>query len=156
VGGEGERSRPGFTPEPDPTTQDTFGPGTVLVPQWTHSEDLQLKVYGSQLGNLRGLTSMVEQMLLPSDGLGSLLFQMPDYYGEVCRFSLVGTDWTENTDAVRNRRFTVHRVHLDFKVVRLVAYAPMMPSATVDVETPAFADARTSPGQGDDVLPALP
>jgi hypothetical protein len=156
TGGTATKTRCGFTPEPDATTQDVYGVGTVVVPQWTHSEEITLHVYASQLANLRGLMSMVEQMLVPADGVGGVLLQLPDYYGEVARFTLAGTEWERDDGAIRNRRSAVHRVQLDFLVVRLVAYAPFVPVVTLDVETPAYADARTSSGQGDDVLPALP
>jgi hypothetical protein len=154
--GAGEAEKEGCGQQPDETTTDVFGPGTVIVPLHTHSEQINLKIYGSELGELRGLVGMLEQMMVPADGVGSVLLRMPDYYDEVARFVLEGTEWPENPDAARNRRYAQQRVRLDFNVVRLIAYAPMTPVVTLDVETPAYADPRTAPGQGDDVLPAQP
>jgi hypothetical protein len=144
AGGDAEKSKWLGGGEPDPESRDVWAPGTVLVPLWRHEEDLQLKVYGSQLASLRGLMGGVEQLLQPSNGVGSVRLVLPDYYNEVCRFFLVGTDWTPQLDAVRNRRYAVHRLHLDMKIVRLVAYAEMIPSVTVDTETPEFASPLTS------------
>jgi hypothetical protein len=144
AGGPVEKTPHGFTPNPDATTVDVYGAGTVVVPMWTHSEEVTLHVYASQLGLLRGLMSMVEQMLVPADGVGGTLLVMPDYYGETARFTLTGSEWERDDGAIRNRRSAVHKVRLDFNVVRLVAYALMTPNVTVDVETPAYASASTA------------
>jgi len=146
LGGEATRKTRGFTPEPDEATRDVYGQGTVVLPMSDHAEELRMKIYGSELGDLRGLAGMVEQMLVPSDGSGGVLLRMPDYFGEVARFTSAGTEWPENPDAVRNRRYAVHRLTLDFVVVRLVRYAPFLPSVSVDVEVPAYADPRVVPG----------
>jgi hypothetical protein len=137
--GSGEADRWMSSGEPDTSSQDVWAPGTVLVPLWSHDEDVQLKVYGSQLASLRGLMGGLEQLLQPSNGIGGVRLMLPDYYNEVCRFMLYGTDWTPQLDAVRNRRYAVHRLHFDMKIVRLVAYAEIVPSVSVDTETPEFA-----------------
>lgn len=152
AGGDAEKTTWLGGGEPDPKSRDVWAPGTALVPLWRHEEDLQLKVYGSQLASLRGLMGGIEQLLQPSNGVGSVRLLLPDYYGEVCRFQLAGTDWTPQLDAVRNRRYAVHRLRFDVKIVRLVAYVEMLPSATVDTETPEFA----SPLANRNVEPAQP
>jgi hypothetical protein len=142
--------------EPTGDSVDVYGVGTAVVPQWLHDETFTMKIYGTQLGELRGLVGGVTQLLQPAQGVQCVRLVLPDYYGEVARFTLVGAEWPEGADAARNRRYATLRIQLEFKVCRLVAYQAIVPVVQSDVETPAFASALTSPGQGDDDYPTNP
>jgi|WetSurMetagenome_2_1015567.scaffolds.fasta_scaffold101389_3 hypothetical protein len=119
----------------DEDTKDVYGRGTAVQENCVYKEQLQIEIWCEEGPQRSALISGLERWLSPTEQYAGLRFQMPDYYGRTCCFSLNRGERGDIPDtAVKNRRVAVLSVSLDFNVASLVNVVE------IDVRQAVFVD----------------
>ncbi len=145
VDGPMENKGRGFQSAINPSSQDQFGAGTVLYTHGEHEEVVPLEIWSSTLPELRAIVAKIEQSFSPTQERTGFLLLLADYYMQTARYMYERTEWPDDASAVKNRRMARVHVFVSFDVVRLANYTTMLPQATLDTETPAYANPTVVP-----------
>lgn len=120
--GIAEANAPGLTPTVDEASYGIFGPGTALVPQHEHVEQIRIEARATTRSQRHLILAGLEQALQPDENLGCVRL-ITGHYGQPARFRLVETERTEDEDSARRRRKGMLTVEVGIDVVRLVRVA---------------------------------
>jgi len=134
-----ESKKRGFQPQPNYSTRDQFGQGTILYMHEEREEIVPLEVWSSTHPELRSIVATIEAAFHPTQERNGFLLRLPDYYWQSARFMLERTEWAEEASAVKNRRMAKIHVWMSYDVVHLVNYVTMLQQSVVDTEIPTTA-----------------
>lgn len=114
----------------DDDTADVYAPGTAVFWLGSHVEELQLEVVAASRSVRRAIAEGIKQVLRSSDDAGVLRLNLPDYFDQTAEFTLLGSQYTEDQDAVRNRRRALLRIQLYVPEVMLANAVDIQPFVT--------------------------
>lgn len=121
----------GLTVSVDEDTRDVFAPGTVLAIQHEHVERLTLQCWASTKSMRRAIAAGLEAVFSPTEERAGILFQLPHYFDQTARFTLVSRSHNDTEENARRRRMLDVMLDLQVNVVRLIRYAELTARAEV-------------------------
>jgi len=125
----------GLTGYLDEDTKDKYGKGTVVAWMSEHTENFNIEIWANKRAELRAILAGIESSLSPTEQMYGLRFKMPDYYGQLVRFTVNNRQEFDEQDAAMNRRRARIEVEMAFHVVSLVNYTTVSPEVRVMTDT---------------------
>lgn len=129
--GPGDYDMIGLTGYIEENTKDRYGQGTVVAWMSEYVETFQIEIWANKRSELRSILAGIETSLSPTEQMYGLRFVMPDYFGQLVRFSPGKRQEFDEADSARNRRRARLDVEMAFHVVSLVNYALVQPTLKV-------------------------
>lgn len=115
-------------------TQDVYAPNTVLQWQAEYVETINLEIWCAKKSERRALLAGLETAFSPTEQASGLRFKMPEYFGELCVFTIMRREIMDEPDAARNRRRAQIEVEMRFNIVALVNVVDAKPVIKVNVD----------------------
>lgn len=111
-------------PEPEEPTIDQYGPGTVVMTLGYYVEQMTIEAVATSYATVRGMIEGARQSIRFFTDSGMLYLKCPDYYDQVCAFSVVsGAGYSADVVAeVSGRRVAHLAVELWIPEVVLINY----------------------------------
>jgi len=132
--GSGDYDMIGLTAYVEEETRDRYGKGTVVLWMSEYVETFQIEIWANKRAELRSILAGVETSLSPTEYMYGLRFSMPDYFGQLVRFTPGKRQEFDEADSARNRRRARLEVEMAFHVVALVNYELVRPELRVVVD----------------------
>lgn len=145
--GSGDYEPIGLTAYIEEKTLDVYGPGTVVQWMSEYTETFQIEIWANKRAELRALIAGIETSLSPTELMYGLRFVMPDYYGQLVRFTPMKRQEFDEADSGKGRRRARIDVEMAFNLVALVNYKAAQ--WTLRVDTDVNLDTNTALTGGD-------
>jgi len=125
----------GLTNSIDESTVDQFGLGTAVLPLHEHQERIVLHVWATTRFQRAAIVAGLEGALDPDEEMSGVRLVLPNYFGQVARFTLEGNQRVDDPDSARRRRTARLIVRMEVDVCRLVNVEELPPEgATTEIE----------------------
>lgn len=124
----------GLTSYVEEDTKDRYGRGTVVCWMSEHTEIFTIEIWANKRAEMRSILAGIETSLSPTEQMYGLRFKMPDYFGQLVRFTVNNRQEFDEQDAAMNRRRARIEVEMAFHVVSLVNYELVRPTLQVMVD----------------------
>jgi hypothetical protein len=118
----------GLTPVVFEQTRNRHGEGTVLTCAHAYREPLEVQVWATTRQQRRALVAGLEAMFSPLEETSGIRLRMPSFYGETVSFQPMRRMNVDDENAARRRRRADLTIEMEFNLVRLVNYVPLVPS----------------------------
>jgi hypothetical protein len=127
----------GLTSYIEEDTRDRYGKGTVVLWSSEYTENFQIEIWANKRTELRAIIAGIETSLTPTEVMYGLRFKMPDYFGQLVRFTPNNRQEFDEQDSAMNRRRARIEIEMCFNIVSLVNYELLRPELQVqtDVDT---------------------
>jgi hypothetical protein len=115
-------------------TADRFGAGTVLQVQSEYTENFAIEIWASKKPERRAILAGLEVALTPTEQMYGIRFTVPEYYDQVCRFTLMDREIFDEPDGALNRRRARLYLEMTINMVALVNYRRIEPMMKTEVD----------------------
>jgi len=102
----------------DESTHDTFGRGTAVLPLHEHQERIVLEIWATTRFQRAAIVAGLQRAFDPAEEMSGIRITLPDYLGQVARFTLEGDARLDDDDSPKRRRrarLTSHRDRLAWR-----------------------------------------
>ena len=115
-------------------TADQFAPGTALQVQSEYTENFVIEIWAAKKPERRAILAGLEVALTPTEQMYGIRFTVPEYYDQVCRFTLNDREIFDEPDGALNRRRARLYLEMTINMVALVNYRRIEPLMKTDVD----------------------
>ena len=114
----------------DEGTENTFAPNTVVIWQGEYIENFVLEIWAKTKQERRSMLAGIEKYMSPLQQMAGIRFRMPDYYDQLCCFSLQSREIVDDEAAQFARRKARLVIELRYNLSLIHISEPTRPCGT--------------------------